>query len=140
MRLVRYDAQSWHWPCHSSDRQVSRRFSAAEARIQAQIRSYGICGGQSGTRAGFLVYFGFSSQLLFHRILHNNHLLSSGSGTIGQTVAAVPNRLSLTPTKGIKKENILALVHYLASWASATPTDSSRLDCHSLRCCVKRPV
>jgi hypothetical protein len=33
---------------------VSRRFPTATARARAQIRSCGICGGQSGTGAGYL--------------------------------------------------------------------------------------
>jgi hypothetical protein len=42
-------------------------------------------------------YFGFPCQSLFHQLLHNHHHLSSGAGTGGQTVAAVPSGLSLTP-------------------------------------------
>jgi hypothetical protein len=33
---------------------VSRRLPTATARVRAQVKSCGICGGQSGTRAGFL--------------------------------------------------------------------------------------
>jgi hypothetical protein len=33
---------------------VSRRIPIAAARVRAQVRSCGICGGQSGTGAGFL--------------------------------------------------------------------------------------
>jgi hypothetical protein len=47
----------------------------------------------------FFEYFGFLCQYAFHRLLHNHHLLSSGAGTIGQTVAAVTSGLSLTPRK-----------------------------------------
>jgi hypothetical protein len=33
---------------------VTRRLPIAAARVRALVRSYRICGGQSGTRAGFL--------------------------------------------------------------------------------------
>jgi hypothetical protein len=51
----------------------------------------------------FSEYFGFPCQSSFHQFLHNHHHLSSGVGTIGQTVAAVPSGLSLTPLTIIKK-------------------------------------
>jgi hypothetical protein len=41
----------------------------------------------------FSEYFDFPCQCAFHRLVHNHHL-SSGAGTIGQTVAAVPSGLS----------------------------------------------
>jgi hypothetical protein len=42
--------------------------------------------------------FSFPCQFAFHRLLHNHHHhLSSGAGTVGQTVAAVPSGLSFTP-------------------------------------------
>jgi hypothetical protein len=43
---------------------------------------------------------GFPCPFSFHRLLHTHHL-SSGAGTIGQTVADVPSGLSLTPPQGI---------------------------------------
>jgi hypothetical protein len=77
---------------------VSRLLPTAAARVRARVRSCGICGGQSGSAAGFLRVFGFLCQFTFHRLLHNHrHHLSSWAGTIGQTVAAVPGGLSLTP-------------------------------------------
>jgi hypothetical protein len=47
-------------------------------------------------------YIDFACQFAFHELLHNHHL-PSGAGTIGQTVAAVPSRLVLTPLR--MKEN-----------------------------------
>jgi hypothetical protein len=41
----------------------------------------------------FSNYFGFHCHS-FHRLLHNHHHPSSGAGTVGQTVADVPNALS----------------------------------------------
>jgi hypothetical protein len=52
---------------------------------------------------GFFEFFGFSLQLSLHRLLHIHLLLSSGAGTIGQTVADVPSGLSLTPPRETKK-------------------------------------
>jgi hypothetical protein len=46
-------------------------------------------------RQVFSECFGFPCQFSFHRLLHT-HRLSSGAGTIGQTVAYVPSGLSLT--------------------------------------------
>jgi hypothetical protein len=47
----------------------------------------------------FSEYFGFPCQFAFNRLLHNHHHLSSGAGTIGQTVADVPSGHSLTPLR-----------------------------------------
>jgi hypothetical protein len=38
---------------------VSRRLPNAAARVQARVRSCGICGGQGGTGTGFLRVFRF---------------------------------------------------------------------------------
>jgi hypothetical protein len=51
----------------------------------------------------FSEYFGFPCQSSFHQMLHNHHL-SSGAGTIGQTVADVPSGISLTPPRETKKK------------------------------------
>jgi hypothetical protein len=48
-------------------------------------------------------YFGFPCQSSFYQLLHNHHL-SSGVGTIGQTVAAVPSALNFNPLRIIKKD------------------------------------
>jgi hypothetical protein len=47
----------------------------------------------------FSEYFRFPCQSSFHQTIHNHSHLSSGAGTIGQLVAAVPSRLSFTPLR-----------------------------------------
>jgi hypothetical protein len=80
---------------------ASRRLPKAAARNRARDTSRGICGGQSGTGVGFLRALRFPCQFSFHRLLHIHHL-SSGDGTVGQLVAAVPSGLSLTPPQETK--------------------------------------
>jgi hypothetical protein len=43
---------------------VSRRLPTTVARVRYRFKSYGICGGQNGTRAGFLRVFRFSLPIL----------------------------------------------------------------------------
>jgi hypothetical protein len=62
-----------------------------------QLRSCGICGGQSVIGAIFFPeYFGFSFQLSFHRLLKNHHSLSSATGKVGPIVADLPRHLGVT--------------------------------------------
>jgi hypothetical protein len=56
----------------------------------------------------FSAYFGFPYPFSFNQMLHTHHL-SSGAGTIGQIVAAVPTGLSLTPPHEIK--NLTKLIN-----------------------------
>jgi hypothetical protein len=76
---------------------VSRLFLNAAAWVRFQVKSCGICGGQSGAGAVFLrvLLFPLSSSLSTNcsTLIH----LSSGAGTRGQLVADVPSGLSLTP-------------------------------------------
>jgi hypothetical protein len=43
---------------------VSRRLPTAEARVRSQVKSCGICGGQSGTGVGFLRVLRFPLPIL----------------------------------------------------------------------------
>jgi hypothetical protein len=65
----------------------------------------------------FSEYFGFPYQFSFHQLLHTHQ--SSGTGTIGQTVAGVPSALSLTLSQELKKQVDIETVlwgdeHYLS--------------------------
>jgi hypothetical protein len=63
----------------------------------------------------FSEYFCFPCQFSFHRLLHNHqHHLSSGAGTIGQTVAAVPSGPSLTQ-RSTRREIIIKKKLYRTS-------------------------
>jgi hypothetical protein len=58
----------------------------------------------------FSEYLGFLCQFSFHRLLHIQHHLSSGAGTIGQLVADVPSGLSLTPSQETKENKLYFLL------------------------------
>jgi hypothetical protein len=77
---------------------VSRWLPTAVGQLQVRVSSCEICSDQSGSGAGFLRVLRFPLPISILRLNHNHHHhLSSGAGTIGQTVGAVPNGLSLTP-------------------------------------------
>jgi hypothetical protein len=79
---------------------VSRRFPTAVALVQCQVRSCGICGGQSGIGVCFLRVLEFPLPIL--NPPNAPHPLSSGAGTVGQIVADLPSGLSPLPHE-IKK-------------------------------------
>jgi hypothetical protein len=59
----------------------------------------------------FFEYLSFPCQFSFHRLLHTNHHISPGAGTISELVADVPSALNLTPpqeTKGKLKTTVFS--------------------------------
>jgi hypothetical protein len=77
---------------------VCRWLPTAAARVRSQVKSCGICDGQSGTGVGFVRLLRIPLPSLIPPTA-----LTSGAGTIGQLVADVPSGLSLTPPQDTKK-------------------------------------
>jgi hypothetical protein len=92
------------WRGRAIAKAVSRRLPIASAQVRAQVRSCGICGGQSGTGAGFLRVLRFPLSIIIPPTAPHS---SSGAGTIGQLVANVQSGLILTPPQETKKKTKL---------------------------------
>jgi hypothetical protein len=87
-------------------RVVSCRLPTAVAQVRIQVRSYGICGGQSGTGGQvFSEYFSFPCHS-FHQLLHTHHHPPSGAGTVGQIEADIPSGLGYTLHQDNEKKNL----------------------------------
>jgi hypothetical protein len=54
---------------------ISRRLPTATVRVRAQVKSYGICDGQSGTEADFLRAFWFPLPILIPLTSHSSIIL-----------------------------------------------------------------
>jgi hypothetical protein len=89
---------------------VSHRLPTAAARVRAQLRACGICGGQSGTGQVFSEYFGSSCQFSFHRLLHTHHP-SSGAGNNRPVSGRRTKWTQSHPTPKKPKLNSVAVVH-----------------------------
>jgi hypothetical protein len=103
----------------------SHRLPTAAARVRARANLCGMCGGQSGT--------GFRFSPSMSGFTTNSHstfiILSSAAGTLGQLVADVPSRLSLTPPQENKKialfkARVLSKRGNIKSWIS---TEESKI-------------
>jgi hypothetical protein len=97
---------------------VSRWCPTAEARVQAQVRSCGICGGQSDIGAGFLRVLRFPLPIFIPPIAPQSPSSIIGGWYNRQVVAAVPSGLSLTPLTviTIKKQNFKHFIVWHDAW------------------------
>jgi hypothetical protein len=82
---------------------VSRRLPTAAARVRSHVKSCGICGGQSGTGAGFLRVLRFPLPFLIPPTAPHS---SSGAGTIGQNNG---RRTNWTQSHPHKKKSTVAV-------------------------------
>jgi hypothetical protein len=78
----------------ATNQAVSCQLPTHAVRIRAQVRPCGICGGQSGTGAGFLRAIRVSLPLIPPAA---HYRLSAGVDTVGQIVAGVPGGHSPSP-------------------------------------------
>jgi hypothetical protein len=76
---------------------VSRWLPITATQIRAQVRSRGICGGQSGIGAGFLRLLRFPLPISIPLIAAQSPPSITWGGHSRPVVAAVPSGLSLTP-------------------------------------------
>jgi hypothetical protein len=78
---------------------VSRRVHTAAVRVRARVTSCGICGGQSGTEAGFVRVLRFSLPIFIPPISPQSLSSVVWGWYNSQILAPVPSELSLTPLR-----------------------------------------
>jgi hypothetical protein len=83
---------------------VSRRHPTAATRVRSQVRSCGICGGQSGAGAGVLQVLQFPQPILIPPTVSHSSSSIIWGWYNRTTVADVSSGLTLTPPHGTKKK------------------------------------
>jgi hypothetical protein len=104
---------------------VSRWLPTAAARVRVRA-ACGVCGGQSGTGAGFFRVLRFLLPIILPISPSSK---SPGAGTVGLLVAAVPSEFNWTPHPTIPiKKNVLFLhlITYLTTMPSGRHSDVQR--------------
>jgi hypothetical protein len=110
-QLHLYSKEIYSCQCHSQA--VSRRLPTEAARVRVQVRSCGICGGQSGTGACFLRLLRLPLPILIPPTTPHSSL-SSGSDTIDQLCPAYQvDSVSPHPKKLEEKKMYTYLSEYM---------------------------
>jgi hypothetical protein len=101
---------------------VCRRLPTAAARVRAQVKSCGICGGQSGAEAGILQILRFPLPNFIPSIAPQSPSSIIWDWYNRPVVAAVPSGLSLTPLRMNKTERTCwSLSMLIAIWERFRP-------------------
>jgi hypothetical protein len=85
---------------------VSRRLPTAAVRVRAQVKSRGICGGQSGMRQLCSEYSYFFCQLSFHRLLHTHQLIIWGWYNRPNSGRRTPHQETNIQSKTVRIETV----------------------------------
>jgi hypothetical protein len=103
---------------HATAQAVSRWLPTVAPRVRARFRSCGICGGQSGTEAGFLRVLRFPLSIFIPTIAPQSPSYVIWGWYNGPIVAAVPSGLSFTPLiiKKIMNTNHVVFVSSFPSY------------------------